>query len=80
MPRGSQKPRGAWAPISLSKPIVKAELRATRDPGAKAAAEARVINTAVLWLEKRRNGERKKRGEECAGCYHSKRNFHNTSG
>jgi hypothetical protein len=67
MPRGSQKPRGAWAPISLSNPIVRAELRTTRDTGAKAAAEARVVKTEVLRLEK--NGEEmgEKKGKECVG-------------
>ena len=40
-PRGSQKPRGGWAPSSDSKDIFKAEDLATWETGAKAVAPTR---------------------------------------
>jgi hypothetical protein len=62
-PKGSHSPRGGWAPISEEKLIFTAEEGATRDTGAKAAAEPRVKRTAVLKVVEREGG-REGKGEE----------------
>jgi hypothetical protein len=46
-PKGSQKPRGAWAPSADSKAIFMEELRATRATGANAPAVNELNNYLV---------------------------------
>ena len=58
-PIGSQKPRGGWAPSSLSKDIFKAEEAARRAGGAKAAAPNRADRIKVNCM--RRSAHVKKR-------------------
>jgi len=53
LPRGSQKPRGAWAPRASSKDILSAAEVAMREAGAKAATdtrEARMRKNCILDL------------------------------
>ena len=47
-PRGSQKPRGAWAPKAFSKDIFMEVERATEAAGAKAAAPTMEATIAMV--------------------------------
>ena len=50
LPRGSQKPRGAWAPRASSKLILRAEDEAMRAEGAKAATDTREARMAMYCM------------------------------